>query len=108
MLAGAGREQTYAAQSNAIGNQMTAGPPRTIASAISRLEQVNDRLGAFGERLAIIADQLGVLRAVGDDPKGAKPLASGAIERLNHGTEMAHEHLNAIDSLLGAIINALG
>lgn len=82
---------------------------RTIASAIGRVDGLNDRLAKVREHLANISDQIGGPRLVGEASKGTeRPPAAGAVGKLNDATEAAHVYVGDIESLLGSIGRALG
>lgn len=88
-------------------NQVPA-PPRTIASASSRLDAANERLVKVREHLTGIADQLGSLRAVGPEGGEAKGLGSmGAVGHLNDSADNSHRLISEIESLLASIAGAL-
>lgn len=101
------------AASNVYQGQQQAGlnapAPRTISSAIGRVEGLNERLSRVREHLTSISDQIGGPRAATD--AGTKPQSlpsSNAVSRLNDSADYAHDHLTEIESLLGSIGRALG
>lgn len=95
----------------AVGLQTTAPQaPRTISSAISRVDGLNDRLSKIREELSNISDQIGGPRPVSDGtgkPSQAPPSIS-AVSRLNDSADYAHDYLTEIEGLLGSIGRALG
>ncbi|MDB5607806.1 MAG: hypothetical protein JWP25_4706 [Bradyrhizobium sp.] len=104
----------YAAANNAISYQgaQTASamvaPPRTIASAIGRVEGLNERLSQVREHLSSISDQIGGPRPAESGNGKANLPGSGAVGRLNDSVEGAHDCLSDIEDLLGSISRALG
>lgn len=97
----------YAAQSTAGLKPVEA--PRTIASAIGRIDGLNDRLGKVREHLTGISDQIGGPRPTPDPAKEVgRPPFAGAVGKLNDSTEYAHAYLSDIENLLGSIGRALG
>lgn len=93
-----------------VSPQLQPTPPRTIASAIGRIDGLNDRLAKVRESLASIADQIGGPRPVSESankPAQAPP-SNNAVSRLNESADYAHDYLSEIESLLGSIGRALG
>lgn len=87
----------------------TAPVPRTIASAIGRMDSLNDRLSKVRAQLEAISDQIGgprpaVEKSIGD----ASPEAVNAVGKLNDSADFAHNYLTEIEGLLGSIGRALG
>jgi len=89
--------------------QKVSAAPRSIASAIGRIDGLNARLAKAREHLATLSDQIGGPRPTdgeaGGDPK-VQPI--GAVARLNDATEHAHSQMSDIENLLGSIGRALG
>lgn len=105
-------KEAYYHQQNAIaGAGATLGkiePPRTIASAASRIDELNQRLSVSTEALGMIAAQLGALSGVGVPPLKDQTAASGAIHRLNDAADAAHLKLGEMEGLIAGISRALG
>lgn len=83
-------------------------PPRTIASAIGRVDGLNERLGKAREHLNSISDAIGGPRPSENMSGNAKLPSAGAVGRLNDSVECAHECMADIEGLLGSISRALG
>lgn len=101
------------AQTGSALGQITATQPveapRTISSAIGRIDGLNDRLAKVREHLAGISDQIGGPRPTPDPAKEVgRPPSAGAVGKLNDSTELAHNYLGDIEKLLGSIGRALG
>lgn len=103
-----GQQSNLYQQQAAATNSINQPPPRTVASAISRMESLNERLTTASNGLGGIADMLGALRGVPGKDAVGKPAASGAISRLNDSADTAHSQLSDIEVLLAAISSALG
>jgi len=107
-----GSQANYAAQNmgNAQGGLSNAVPaPRTIASAIGRVDGLNERLASVRIQLTKISEQIGGPReAIGITATDSPPSESNAVCRLNDSAERAHECMSDIESLLGCIGRALG
>lgn len=81
--------------------------PRTITSAISRMETLNERLGGLRVGMEKLADQIGGPRPAAEkqQPSAQDPTVVG---RLNDSAEYAHVQLNEIEGLMNGIARALG
>lgn len=98
-----------ASEANYGQQKMTAPTPRTISSAVGRIDALNERLHKVREQLALISDQIGGPRDVNKATSGDNGAeASNAVSRLNGSADAAHECLSDIESLLGSIGRALG
>lgn len=90
---------------------MPASAPKTIQSAIGRLDGVNERLSKVQSMLDEIAGNLGAHRLVsgsaGERAADNIPTA-GAVARLNGAADAAHANLSSIEDTLAAIQRALG
>lgn len=82
--------------------------PRTLVSAATRMDAVNERLGQLDAHLNAIADQLGVLRAAQAGASTDKMPPCGAVARLNDAADGAHYRLSEIEATLKSISGALG
>jgi hypothetical protein len=83
--------------------------PRTIASAIGRVENLNERLFGVRNQLTQISDQIGGPRELSNKLSAdASPQSPNAVSRLNDSADAAHDCLSDIESLLGSIGRALG
>ena len=92
---------------NSLKQQVEA--PRTISSAASRIDGLNDRLLKTYEALAMISSQLGALTPVnGQSPVKDVPSPSGAVHRLNESADKAHGLIGDIENLIQGISRALG
>lgn len=95
-----------------IANQTTGSinqppAPRTIASAQSRMDGLNERLMEVRNHLGGIADAIGGPRPANGEAKASLPSA-GAVGRLNDAVEAGHCQVAEIHELLAAISRALG
>lgn len=100
------------AQSNyntvSVGNTVAAAP-RTISSAGSRMDSLNERLNTARNALDQIANQIGGPRpAQAGQIKGDTPPSSDAVSRLNGSADAAHSIMNDIEETLQAIGRSLG
>lgn len=92
-----------------IGDVQAASAPRTIASAVGRLDHLNERLRELAALSAALCNQIG-----GPYPangiKGGQPQteAVGVVARLNDAADTAHATLGDIEDLLKAVGRALG
>ena len=84
--------------------------PRTIASAVSRHDQVNERLGAINAQLAALSDVIGGPRPTAGQniARDNAPAPQSAVHRLNDSADTAHILISDIESLLNSISRALG
>jgi hypothetical protein len=89
-------------------NLQAAPTPRTITSAASRIDALNERLGKVVEGLSMVSSQLGALTPVAAGEKNTQPAASGAVHRLNDSADTAHARVCEIENLIGGITRALG
>lgn len=98
---------SYASQAGNLGAPVVAAP-RTITSAIGKIENLNERLTEARKHLANLSDQIGGPRPTSAGESGGNPAAEGVVGRLNDATEYAHQQMADIESLLGSIGRALG
>lgn len=100
---------SQASQLGAHNTATAVAAPRSIASAIGRIDGLNARLAKAREHLATLSDRIGGPRPTdgeaGGDPK-VPPI--GAVARLNDATEHAHSQMSDIENLLGSIGRAFG
>jgi hypothetical protein len=89
-------------------NQTVSAAPRTIASAIGRVDGLNERLAGVRIQLTNISEQIGGPREVCISATDTPPSESNTVCRLNDSAERAHECMSDIESLLGCIGRALG
>src|SRR3954462_1839756 len=83
--------------------------PRTISSALSRMDTVGERLVKVREHLNALSDQIGGPRPTeANGLKGQAPQPSGAVHRLNDAADRANDIVGDIEDLLGSISRALG
>lgn len=102
-------QQNYAGAGNIQGASQAVVPPRTIASAIGRVDGLNDRLAKVREILSNFSDQIGGPRPTENAKNGSASLPStSTVARLNDSADTAHDCLTEIESLLGCIGRALG
>lgn len=99
--------QQGAAQGVITGKQSVPEAPRTIASALSRMEVLNGRLETTREHLARIASALGAIYPITADDTG-KPITNGAVGRLNDAADVGHSLMNQLESVLSALEQVLG
>lgn len=91
------------------GANQTAEPPRTLASAGSRLETVNERLAKATDALSTVCQQIGAmtgLNALSASDKAPTPI--GAVHRLNDLGDEANSRLSTIEAYIASIQRALG
>jgi hypothetical protein len=81
--------------------------PRTIASAIGRVEGLNERLVEVRQQLSKISDVIGGPRPESDPNKSAG-IGSGIVYRLNDAADESHMAVTDIESLLASIQRSLG
>jgi hypothetical protein len=87
---------------------ITAPPtPRTITSAASRIDILNERLLKTVEVLSQISSQLGAITPISKEANG-ETSPCGAVHRLNDSADRAHARLNEVDALLNSIMRTLG
>jgi hypothetical protein len=87
---------------------ITAPPtPRTITSAASRIDILNERLSKTVEVLSQISSQLGAITPLSKEANG-ETSPCGAVHRLNDSADRAHARLNEVDALLNSIMRTLG
>lgn len=87
-----------------------APAPRTLSSAASRIESLNERLLKATEALSIISAQIGAISPVVGGNANAKnsPSPNGAVHRLNDSADFAHNQLAEVENLIASISRALG
>lgn len=99
----------FANQALTGSQQGTATPaPLTVASALARMEGLNERLADLRKHTAHIAEMIGGPRPVSGETKREQPPTSGAVGRLNEAADAAHWQANEIGEMLAAIHRALG
>lgn len=90
------------------GAQMKAPAPRTISSAIGRMDNLNGRLSEVCKQLSGISDSIGGPRPLNAEA-GKDHVPSGdVVGRLNDSADCAHDYMGEIENLLGAIARSLG
>lgn len=85
--------------------------PRTISSAIGRVDSLGDRLKGLHDQVSKIHDAIGGPRNIGGDAganKQGQVGGGGAVWRLNESAEAAHQVVNEIEDQLNRIQGALG
>ena len=85
-----------------------AEPPRTLSSAASKLDSLNERLAKATESLSMIAGQIGALASIGVPASSNQPAANGAVGRLNESADSAHLKISEIEQLIAGIGRSLG
>lgn len=85
-----------------------AEPPKTLASAVSRLDGINEHLAKVAESLSQITSHLGVPVLVSGGANGKQATPGGMVHRLNDTAEDAHVRLTEIEALIAGIGRALG
>lgn len=99
--------QGLAGQTAYAGNEAA---PRTLASAASRIESVNERLDKVTDALLMVCSQIGAMTAMnqlgGRDP--SQTSASGAVHRLNDAADEAHTKILMLETYIASIQRALG
>lgn len=98
--------------SGQIGGQAAnaAPTPRTLSSASSRIDALNERLAKAAESLSMVSSQIGGLTPVpgAGNAKNSVTAASGAVHRLNDSADAAHSQISDIENLIAGIGRALG
>lgn len=85
--------------------------PRTINSAIGRVDGLSDRLKGLLDQVSKIHDAIGGPRNIAGDagPNKQSPVGGGgAVWRLNESAEEAHRIVSEIEEQLSLIQSALG
>lgn len=83
--------------------------PRTVASAIGRIDGLNERLQGIRSQLANVSDMIGGPRNIaGNQKASAAPSPSGAVHRLNDSADHGHSVVSDIEDLLSSIQRSLG
>lgn len=83
--------------------------PRTVASAIGRIDGLNERLQGIRSQLANVSDMIGGPRNIaGNQKASAAPSPSGAVHRLNDSADNGHSVVSDIEDLLSSIQRSLG
>lgn len=106
------------AQANAYAGQGISGlagvnknveAPRTLASAGSRMETVNERLAKAADALSMVCQQIGAMTGLsaGAEAKPA-PTPIGAVHRLNELADDANVKLSTVENYIASIQRALG
>lgn len=98
---------TMQAQSN--GYTQTPAPPRTLASGLSSLDELNKRLSGLASAAYNLASLLGgpYPTSTGEKPPGDASQPS-TMERLNEAVITAHTRLTEIESAISAMSRSLG
>lgn len=92
---------------SAVETQSVA-PARTIATAISGLDKLNERLANIRAGLSHLCEAIGGPYPASGQIKGDRPPISGAVGRLNESTDAAHSILSEIEELLSTASRSLG
>lgn len=101
--------QAQAAHFGVAGVQQAAPIPRTVNSAIARMEGLASRLTAAIAVISDVAESIGGPRPMGGDTaKPAQPPATSAVGRLNELADIAHDQVAQIEDALAAIQRSLG
>jgi hypothetical protein len=84
--------------------------PRTIASASSRIDTLNERLLKAVEALGMISAQIGAMTPVSglNNAKNGQTSPGGAVNRLNDSADEAHARISEIENYIQSIGRALG
>lgn len=89
--------------------QQSAEAPKTLASAVSRMDNLNGRLAKVIEALGGIAAQIGsAYPAKAPESGNAQAGSSGTIYRLNDLASDAHTEVSDIENLIAGIQRSLG
>jgi hypothetical protein len=114
-MAWSGSEQTQVGVGVGLGgasaiNAINSPVPRSIASALARMDVVGERLVKVRDHLNALADQIGGPRPTDSSNgiKGQAGLPTGAVHRLNDSADRSNEILGDIEDLLGSISRSLG
>jgi len=96
--------------SNACNALASAEAPRTIASAVGKVDALTDRLFKTRAQLEGLSETIGGPRPVagGISISNVKAQQSGILFRLNDGVESAHSVIDDIEGLLAGISRSLG
>jgi hypothetical protein len=101
--------QGYAAQTIGGANAQTIpAPPKTLASALGRVDGLASRLAEVRNRLGHLADIIGGPRGINGQASEKEPPPRSAITHLNDSADAAHAVVSDIEDLIAHITNALG
>lgn len=91
-------------------NTVKQEPPRTLGSAASRMEALNERLSKASEALAMACNQIGAMTGLNGQIAGGNPNApaTGAVHRLNDLADDANAKVSTIEAYIASIQRALG
>lgn len=94
---------------NSINQAAVPEAPRTLASAGSRMETVNERLSKAAEALQMICMQIGAMSPIGQGISAqGTSVPEGAVHRLNDLADDANARLSNIENYIASIQRALG
>lgn len=86
--------------------------PRTISSALIRMDSLNERLASLNNQLEQIANTIGGPHpAIGGQTvpvATAAPEPNSAVHRLNGAAEYAHSQVSEAEGLINSIARSLG
>jgi len=82
--------------------------PRTIATALSSMDALNDRLSNIRSVINQLCMTIGGPYPASSDAGQKAQQSSGAVGRLNDSAGAAHETLSEIERLLSSIAHSLG
>jgi hypothetical protein len=91
-----------------LAGQLKQEAPKTLASAVSKIESLNARLDKAAESLSMICSQIGALSATNRLGKDGETSASGLVYRMNDTADEAHTRLLTIESYISSLQRALG
>jgi hypothetical protein len=84
-------------------------PPRTISSAIARIDGLYDRLVCLRSELSKVSEIIGGPRPLGTGAKSTSPaVPTGAVAKLNESADRCHEITLDIESAVSCIQRSLG
>jgi hypothetical protein len=100
----------HVSQGSQYPGENAAAAPRTVSSAIARMENLTERLQSVTISLNKLAEMIGGPRPMPADVKAqqVQPVAPSAVQRLNDLADGAHIQVSDIDDALSAIGRALG
>lgn len=90
--------------------QSSVTPPRTLTSAMSQMDNLNERLNEIRAQLCSLSDTIGGPRPLATiaGNNAATPPETSVVGRLNDSAIAAHRQVDEISGLLASIGRALG
>ena len=99
---------TLGALAGGNANAIATAAPRTIATALSGMDKLVERLANVRGAVGHLCETIGGPYPASGQIKGDRPPSSGAVGRLNDSADHAHSILSEIEQLLSAVGRSLG